>query len=213
LRGRRGLLRPGRRRRPRDRDPHRHPHRRHRLRAGGRWSRRRLRPAARARGIGAQGGSPAACRRGRQRHAPNRRIMTPARGRGLLLAITALLAALVFLAWSQPWFSLELTASSGDPVPREVRGDVAVSALAPLALAVLAIVAALALAGPVFRIVFGVLESLLGACVIAVTAVSLGDPAAASAHAVTDVTGVSGADSVRELISSVAVSVWPTVAI
>ena len=41
--------------------------------------------------------------------------MTPARVRGLLLAITALLAALVFLAWSQPWFSLELTASSGDP--------------------------------------------------------------------------------------------------
>jgi uncharacterized membrane protein (TIGR02234 family) len=139
--------------------------------------------------------------------------MTPARVRGLLLAITALLAALVVLAWSQPWFSLELTASSGDPVPLDVRGDVAASALAPLALAVLAIVAALALAGPVFRVVFGVLESLLGACVIAVTAVSLGDPAAASAHAVTDVTGVSGADSVRELISSVAVSVWPTVAI
>jgi len=139
--------------------------------------------------------------------------MTPTRLRGLLLTGTALLAALVFLAWSQPWFTLELTATSGDPTPLEVRGDVAAAALAPLALAVLAIVAALALAGAVFRVVFGVLEALLGVCVIAATVVSLGDPAAASAHAVTEATGISGADSVAELISSVAVSPWPTVAI
>ncbi len=139
--------------------------------------------------------------------------MTPTRLRSLLLTGTALLAALVFLAWSQPWFTLELTATSGDPTPLEVRGDVAAAALAPLALAVLAIVAALALAGAVFRVVFGVLEALLGVCVIAATVVSLGDPAAASAHAVTEATGISGADSVAELISSVAVSAWPTVVI
>jgi len=139
--------------------------------------------------------------------------MTPARVRGLLLSTTALLAALVFLAWSQPWFTLELTPTSGDPAPLEVRGDVAASALAPLALAVLAIVAALALAGTVFRIVFGVLEVLLGACVIAVTIVSLGDPGAASASAITDATGVSGADSVADLVAAVAVSPWPAAAI
>ena len=63
--------------------------------------------------------------------------MTPARLRGLLLAVTAVLAALVFLAWSQPWFTLDLSAASGDPAPLEVRGDVAAAALAPLALAVL----------------------------------------------------------------------------
>jgi len=139
--------------------------------------------------------------------------MSPARLRGLLLTGTALLAALVFLAWSQPWFTLELSSTSGDPSPLEVRGDVAAAALAPLALAVLAIVAALALAGTVFRVIFGVLEALLGACVIAVTVVSLGDPAAASAHAVTEATGISGSDSVAELISSVTVSAWPTVVI
>ncbi|MGN6273375.1 MAG: Trp biosynthesis-associated membrane protein [Protaetiibacter sp.] len=139
--------------------------------------------------------------------------MTAARLRGMLLGLTALLAALVFLAWSQPWFTLELAATSGDPEPLVVRGDVAASALAPLALAVLAIVAALALAGTVFRIVFGVLEALLGACVIAVTAVSLGDPSGASAHAITEVTGISGSDSVGELVVSAAVSPWPTVAI
>ena len=139
--------------------------------------------------------------------------MTPARLRGMLLALTALLAALVFLAWSQPWFTLELTATSGDPEPLVVRGDVAASALAPLALAVLAIVAALALAGTGFRIVFGVLEALLGACVIAVTAVSLGDPSGASAPAITEVTGISGSDSVDDLVAAIAVSPWPTVAI
>jgi uncharacterized membrane protein (TIGR02234 family) len=133
--------------------------------------------------------------------------------RGLLLGATALLAAFVFLAWSQPWFTLTLSASSGDPAPVVVRGDIAASALAPLALAVLAIVAALALAGPGFRIVFGALEALLGGCVVAVTVVSLGDPAAASAHAVTEVTGISGSDSVAELITAIEVSVWPTVAI
>lgn len=139
--------------------------------------------------------------------------MTPSRLRGMLLGATALLAGLVFLAWSQTWFTLELATTGGDPVPLVVRGDVAGAALAPLALAVLAIVAALALAGPVFRRVFGVLEALLGACVIAATLVSLGDPAGASAAAVTEATAVSGADSIAELIVSVVVAPWPAVAI
>lgn len=139
--------------------------------------------------------------------------MTPGRLRGVLLTATAVLAALVFLAWSQLWFTLSLTASSGDPLPLEVGGDVAASGLAPLALAVLAIVAALALAGRVFRMLFGVLEALLGVCIIVVALVSLGDPAASSAQAVTEVTGVSGADSIAQLIASVAVSGWPALAI
>jgi len=139
--------------------------------------------------------------------------MTPARLRGLLLAATAVVAGLVFLAWSQLWFTLSLAASTGEPEALEVRGDVAASALAPLALAVLAIVAALALAGPVFRLVFGVLEALLGVCVILVTAVSLGEPVAASAHAITDATGIAGVDSIAALVESVDVSVWPAVAI
>lgn len=139
--------------------------------------------------------------------------MTPNRLRNALLGATALLAALVFLAWSQRWFTLALVATSGDPAPLDVGGDVAASALAPLALTVLAIVAALALAGPVLRTVFGALEVLVGACIVAVTAVTLGDPVQASASAITDVTGVAGADSVAGLVAEVAASPWPTVAI
>ena len=115
--------------------------------------------------------------------------MTASRLRALLLVATALLAALVLVAWSQPWFVLELSATSGDPAPLEVRGDVAAAALVPLALTVLAIVAALALAGPMFRIVFGALEALVGACIVAVTAAALAGPVAASASAVTEATG------------------------
>ncbi len=139
--------------------------------------------------------------------------MTPARLRGVLLGATAVLAGAVVLAWSQPWFTLELVATSGDPAPLEVRGDVAASALVPLALTVLAIFAALALAGPLLRVVFGVLEALVGACIVAVTAVALASPVAASASAVTTVTGVAGAESVAELVAGVAVSAWPAVAI
>jgi uncharacterized membrane protein (TIGR02234 family) len=139
--------------------------------------------------------------------------MTASRLRALLLVATALLAALVLVAWSQPWFVLELSATSGDPAPLEVRGDVAAAALVPLALTVLAIVAALALAGPVFRMVFGALEALVGACIVAVTAVALAGPVAASASAVTEATGVAGDDSVAELVTDVAVSAWPAVAI
>ncbi|MCS0498216.1 Trp biosynthesis-associated membrane protein [Protaetiibacter mangrovi] len=139
--------------------------------------------------------------------------MTVSRQRALLLGSTALLAALTLLAWSQPWFTLELAATAGDPVPLVVRGDVAAAALVPLALTLLAVVAAVALAGPVFRVVFGVLEALLGACIVAVSVVALGGPVAASASAVTEVTGISGADSVNALVTAVSVSAWPAVAI
>ncbi len=137
--------------------------------------------------------------------------MTPARLRMVLLGATALLAGLVLLAWSQPWFTLSLT--SGGATTLEVRGDVAAGGLAPLALAVLAVIAALALAGPVFRAVFGVLEALLGGSIVAVALVAVGDPVAASASAVTDATGIAGAASVTELVEAVAVSAWPAAAI
>lgn len=134
--------------------------------------------------------------------------MTGSRLRGLLLGASVLLAGLVFLSWSQPWFTFELETSS-----LEVRGDVAASGLVPLALTVLAIVAALALAGPVFRIVFGVLEALIGGSIIAVVAVALADPVAASAKAITTATGIAGSSSIAELVTRIEGSAWPVVAI
>ena len=60
-------------------------------------------------------------------------------------------AALVLLAWSQTWFLLRLSRRRA----ARRRDSVAGGALLPLALASLALVAALALAGPVFRVVLG----------------------------------------------------------
>jgi uncharacterized membrane protein (TIGR02234 family) len=139
--------------------------------------------------------------------------MSGSRLRGILLGATAVLAGLVLMAWSQPWFTLTLVPGSGDGEPLVVRGDSAAGGLAPLALTTLALVAALALAGPVFRIVLGVLEALVGACIAAVAVVSLSDPVAASASAITEATGVSGHDSVAALVDEVTVSFWPVVAV
>lgn len=138
--------------------------------------------------------------------------MTASRLRAVLLGATALLAGLVLLAWSQPWFTLSLT-SGGDGDTLVVHGDTAASGLVPLALTTLALVAALAIAGPVFRVILGILEALVGACIVAVAIVSLSDPVAASASAVTESTGISGDDSVAALVESVAVTFWPAVAI
>ncbi len=139
--------------------------------------------------------------------------MSGARLRGLLLGATALLAGLVLLAWSQPWFTLTLVAGTGDGQALVVGGDAAASGLAPLALTTLALVAALAIAGPVFRAILGILEALVGACIVAVAIVSLNDPVAASASALTELTGVSGHESVAALVAQVEVTAWPVVAI
>jgi hypothetical protein len=124
-------------------------------------------------------------------------------------------SALVLLSWSQTWVSLELAdaAAHGAGETIAVPGSIASPALAALALAGLALVAALALAGPVIRLVLGVLEVVLGGCVLLASWVSLGDPVAAVAPAVTDATGVSGAGPTAQLVASADVTAWPAVAI
>lgn len=140
--------------------------------------------------------------------------MTGSRIRGMLLGATAALAALLLLAWSQSWYELQLVENSGADVSvLMVGGDVAASGLAPLALTTLALVAALAIAGPVFRRILGVLQALVGASIVAVVLVTTADPIASSATAITDATGISGRDSVAELVASVAGSAWPVVAV
>ncbi|HEX7835487.1 MAG TPA: Trp biosynthesis-associated membrane protein, partial [Pseudolysinimonas sp.] len=103
-----------------------------------------------------------------------------------MLAIVAE-AALVSLAWSQTWCLLRL---SGAELP--VPGAVAGGALLPIALASLTLVLALALAGPVFRVILGVLDASLGVCVVAVAGWSLSDPVRASLPVLVDATGLTG---------------------
>jgi hypothetical protein len=85
--------------------------------------------------------------------------------------------------------------------------------LPPLAVASFALVLALAIAGPVFRVVLGALEALLGVAVIAVTWFVLSDPVAAFSGDLTRRTGDAGLDHLRELVTSVETTGWPTLAL
>ena len=124
-----------------------------------------------------------------------------------LIAIVVL-AALVFTAWSQTWFTMTI-----EQKPFPVAGSVAGSALAPIALASLALVAALAIAGPFFRVVLSVLLTLLGVCVIVVSAFAIVNPVVSASAAITKVTGVAGTASVAKLVTATSMTAWPIVAI
>jgi hypothetical protein len=133
--------------------------------------------------------------------------MTPSRLRLLTMVVIAAEAGLVSLAWSQTWYLLRLSGAE-----YAVGGDVAGGALLPLALASLTLVAALALAGPVFRVILAVLDALLGVCVVAVCAWSLSDPVRASLPVLIEGTGFTADEQtfVDEIASTVTTP-WPIV--
>lgn len=132
--------------------------------------------------------------------------MTSSRLRLVSMAAIVAAAGVVSLAWSQTWYLLRL---SGAEYP--VGGDIAGGALLPIALASLALVAALALAGPFFRVVLGVLDALLGVCVVVVTVWSLSDPVRASLPVLMDATGISSEGALRGQVAGTVTTAWPYV--
>ncbi|PJJ72266.1 tryptophan-associated transmembrane protein [Diaminobutyricimonas aerilata] len=134
--------------------------------------------------------------------------MTPARLKGSLLAAIAVVDGLALLSWTQTWFEVAL-----DDGAVTVAGDQAAPALAAFGLAGLALVAALALAGPFFRFVLGALQAVLAGCVLLSAGLALGAPVRTVAGAVTEQTGVAGTDAVLSLIASVQPTAWPAVTI
>ena len=136
---------------------------------------------------------------------------TPAPGRRVkyvLLLSSLLLSALVLLAWTQTWLDVQLV--DGSPTTAlTVDGDTAAPALAALALAGLALTAALAIAGVLFRILLGVLDAILGACIALSAILVLASPIGASEAAVTPATGVAGSSSIADIVSAASLTVWP----
>lgn len=134
-----------------------------------------------------------------------------------LPAIVGILAGsgLALLAWSQTWFAVHLVdgAAAGGATTLEVGGAVASPAVAALALAGLALAGALAIAGPLIRIVLGLLAALLGGCLVLAASLSLADPVAAVSGAIAEATGVAGARPTAELVASVERTAWPVAAI
>ena len=137
--------------------------------------------------------------------------MTGRRLRPLLVLAGVVLAGLTLLAWTQPWHDLVVDSPQGGTVTVTSDGDVAGGALAALALASLALCAALTIAGVVFRLVLGVLQVALGACVVVAAALALADPVGVSASVVTTATGVDGTDSLAALVEEVSTTPWPFV--
>lgn len=118
-------------------------------------------------------------------------------------------AGLALLSLTQPWLEARVT----DVGSVLVGADVAAPAVSALAVASLALVGALAIANTVVRWILSGIQLLLGAGIIVATIGVLADTAGASLAAVSAVTGVSGDASVRAVIASVDVALWPWVAV
>ncbi len=123
------------------------------------------------------------------------------------------MSGLTIIAWSGTWFTLALDVNDSAAAFVMVSGETAAGGLAALGLAGLALVGALSIAGPVFRVILGILELSIGVTVAlsAVTAVT--NPVTASAPAITAATGVSGVTSVSQLVTSVSPTGWPVIAV
>lgn len=122
-------------------------------------------------------------------------------------------SALVFLAWSQPWFTLDAQGRSSDIVRVTVQGAAAAPALSALALAGLALSAALAIAGRVIRVILGVLELVLGVSIMLSSVSAVADPVQAGQSAITTATGVAGTSSISQIATTAGSELWPYLAI
>jgi len=131
-----------------------------------------------------------------------------------LIHIVAVLAAsgLALLAWTQTWVRVEVAGTAASS-HLSVTGSTAAPAVTALALAGIALAGALTIAGRVIRMVLGALAALLGLSVVIAALTPVLDPAAASAPAVTAVTGVAGQDAIRADIAQAAITFWPWVAV
>lgn len=134
------------------------------------------------------------------------------RTRNLLIVSTLVVSAAALLAWTQDWFTISVAHSADGTSSLDVPGKTAGPATAALGLAGLALGGALSLAGQVLRIIFGAIEAVLGASLVAAVTNTLIDPAGASRQSVTELTGVSGPDAIHRLVLSSSPSFWPFLA-
>ncbi len=135
------------------------------------------------------------------------------RPKPIALAAGVLLSALVLLSWTLTWFEVELVRTDAAEEVIQVPGETVAPALAALGLAGLALVAALAIAGPAFRLVLGILQAALGASVVLSTLGAIADPVAASAPLITETTGIAGGESIESLVQAVTTTASPMLAL
>lgn len=133
------------------------------------------------------------------------------RGRSLSVSGFLLAGAIGIISSTQTWLTVE-RGGAGEAIL--VPGASALVLLAPLSLAVLALGAALSIAGKPVRLVFAVFA--------AATALFLGwstlqlllaEPFGAVAATVTEVTGLAGDEATHEVVAAIVPSAWPYIAL
>ena len=141
--------------------------------------------------------------------APGETAPRPRRYKSRIILAATVLGVLTLVSWTQTWFTVLLS----DGATLAVDGQVGAPALSALALTSLVLVGALSIAGPFFRIVFGVLQSLIGVAIVFSAVLAVSAPVSAAGPAISVATGVAGDESVADLVSSIALSPWPWVAL
>ncbi|MFT4305961.1 MAG: Trp biosynthesis-associated membrane protein [Microbacterium sp.] len=134
--------------------------------------------------------------------------------RARLLSVTAILlaGAVGVLSATQTWVHVTLVGASAADL--EVAGADAISVLAPLSLAVLALGLALSIVGVWLRYAFAVLSVAAGGTLLWLTITVLaGPPTSAISPTVTDTTGIAGETAVAALVSGTTVTAWPWLAL
>jgi uncharacterized membrane protein (TIGR02234 family) len=132
------------------------------------------------------------------------RGISPRRLKSTVLLSGIAISAATLLSWTQQWFVITL--DDGQTV--SVGGDIAAQGLSALALAGLALIGALSIAGRVFRVILGILQALIGATIGFSAFLALSDPVAVSAAAISTLTGVAGTLSITALVTAISPSVW-----
>jgi len=133
------------------------------------------------------------------------------RGRSLTLSGFVLAGAIGIVSSTQTWLTVERADAGAEIL---VPGASALVLLAPLSLAVLALGAALSIAGPILRLVFAILAAaaalFLGWSTLQLLVTV---PLAAVGPTVTEATGLAGSGAVSDIVASVAPSFWPVLAL
>ena len=130
--------------------------------------------------------------------------VSPRRLKSTLLLCGLAISAVTLLSWTQQWF--EITLDDGQSV--SVGGDIAAQGLSALALAGLVLIGALSIAGRVFRVILGILQTAIGVTIAFSAFLAISNPVAVSATAISALTGVAGTVSVTALVTTISPSVW-----
>jgi len=131
---------------------------------------------------------------------------------GAILAIL-LGCGLAMLAATQQWYAFELSPEAGHGQAVTVQGSAADQAVMALALAGVALAAALAIAGPLIRVILGALGVVIGGSLVLSTVMATREPVQAGAAALTKATGITGDSALAGLVVRTEASAWPLAAI